>query len=131
MRNSYRKKMVVIVDDDADSRDLIRDTISTPQIGFIEAATAEKAISLMDNYVVDVAVVDVFMPGRGGIWLIKEIRKRGQGIKIISISGGYGGMPSDDAVHAAEKIGADIAITKPINIKEFRKTILMLLDRRP
>ncbi len=120
--------MIVIADDDADSREIMRDAISIPQISVMEAATAEEALWITRDYVLDVAVVDVFMPGRGGIWLIDELRDRNPDIKIVSVSGGFGPMPSDKAVRAAEKVGANVTITKPFDVCAFQDAIVELLE---
>ncbi|MGB0681861.1 MAG: response regulator [Magnetovibrionaceae bacterium] len=125
MKN-HRKKVVVIVDDDADWREFIMDV--TESLGFetVEAATAEKALDASRNLIVDIAVIDVFMPGKGGLWLIDEIKAQHPGIKIVSTSGGYQTMSGSKAMLAAAKIGSDSILPKPARVDELEKIITEL-----
>lgn len=51
-----------------------------------EAASAEEALGLLPLCRCDVVVTDLAMPGRGGLELVAEVRKRGLGCRVLVLS---------------------------------------------
>ena len=118
-----RQKVLLIVDDDVSWRKLVVDVAEDLELFTLEANTAEMALAASRHYVVDAAIVDIFMPGKGGLWLIDQLKSQHPGIKVISASGGYDEMSSENATYAAQKIGADAVITKPVRIDDLEAVL--------
>ena len=97
-------------------------------IGHIVGSSAEQALENAEHFVIDLAIVDVFMPGKGGIWVIDQLRERFPEVKIVSVSGGWGEMTPSRAVRASERVGADAILTKPLSVEELEQTIRDLLE---
>jgi len=83
------------------------------------AGTAEQALELLERRPSSVVVTDLRMPGRGGIWLVKEIRRRWPEMSIIVLTAGH----DPDAAAACLDAGADHYFLKPIKLDEFRHVL--------
>ena len=55
------------------------------------------------------------MPGMDGIELIRQLRDSHPDVKIVAISGGGAGQRIDFAIDMASKLGADMALQKPVD----------------
>ena len=83
------------------------------------AISAYEALSLLDNQGFDVALVDLKLPGMGGLSLVDEIKKRDELLPILVVSA----YSSVENVVAAVKKGAEHFFTKPIDFEELKVTI--------
>ena len=66
---------VLIVDDDAKVRQLLRRFLEPEGYAVTEAASAEEAMQLIEASPPSVAFCDVHMAGANGLWLADQIRK--------------------------------------------------------
>ena len=75
---------VLIVDDERGMRELVKRWLTTEKYLAFEAQTAEEALDIAaGNPEIRVAVVDLQMPGRGGAWLIEQLRHSYPAISVI------------------------------------------------
>jgi signal transduction histidine kinase/ActR/RegA family two-component response regulator len=65
---------IIVVDDDPDTRELLRSTLEMAGAAVDAAASADEALALCRGRRVDAIVSDIGMPGRDGYSLIEEIR---------------------------------------------------------
>jgi CheY-like chemotaxis protein len=87
----------------------------------------------------DVALIDVFMPGRDGIDVIREIRTVDARIRILAVSAGWhlkaplatGGAPHGDVLQDAWAAGADGTLSKPVDHRFLAAEVERLLRERP
>lgn len=77
---------VLIVDDDAPTRQLVRKYLTSRDATVFEAENAYYALGRMTEAEVDLVITDVHMPGRSGLWLVDEIRNRFPSMPIIVTS---------------------------------------------
>lgn len=63
----------MIVDDDAQIREIIARWLSAEGFATIEAADAESALKILGERQIAVATIDKDMPGRDGTWLVEQI----------------------------------------------------------
>ncbi len=105
---------VLVVDDEP----AIRRALRTPlvELGFevIEVSRGEMAIDLLRTENFDVVLLDVNMPGIGGIETLRRIRTFAPRLPILILTVRDG---EDEKVHALE-LGADDYVTKPFGIRE-------------
>src|ERR1044071_2151888 len=66
---------VLVVDDDQALRRVIRAWVESAGFRASEAEDAERALELLEQQPVDIAVCDVNMPGWSGVWLAEKIRE--------------------------------------------------------
>jgi cyclic di-GMP phosphodiesterase len=103
---------VLLVDDDAGLRALLRMTFDVFDIDVDEAGSAEEARTKINGWRPDVVVLDVLMPGMDGIEFCRELKsdRSTRGIGVVLLSGSEGG-----ARIAADAAGADAYVPKPFS----------------
>ena len=86
------------------------------------AKDGNEALAVLRTAPVDVAVVDLYMPGKDGIETIMDIRRRYPGIKIIAITGSVPktGTP---ILAMAQKLGAHLTLPKPFSVEELMTAV--------
>jgi len=78
---------VLIVDDAEDFADYTRKRLKLRGIQAIVAGSGEAALAILETESVDVAVLDVLMPGMDGVELLAEIKKRYAHLPVIMLTG--------------------------------------------
>ncbi len=125
---SLNRKNILVIDDSSTIRGLVGDMLSKNGYQTLEAATVEIVFEDMNRMNFDLAVIDIFMPGMGGIEGIARIKKNWPNIKIIAISAGIEGMNKEKTLKAATLQGADRVLPKPFSEEELTGMIGELLD---
>jgi two-component system response regulator RegA len=106
-------RIVVCEDDDAFRRRLVRG-LRDREFVVYEAATAEELLEVAAEYTPQAAVIDLRMPGKGGLWGVQELVKVDPEIEIVVLTG-FGSITTAlDAV----RLGAVNYLTKPTSIEE-------------
>jgi DNA-binding NtrC family response regulator len=106
------KPGVLVVDDDESFRSLVADRLSRTGHRVAAAAGGDAALALLDG--VEIAVVDLLMPGMDGLTLLKKIREANPDIGVLMLTG-HGTI--DGAVEAM-KVGAADYLQKPCSLAE-------------
>src|SRR5258707_14295646 len=81
-------KTVTVVDDEPVALDVLVRAARSWQYECQAASTAEQAIRLLEKRPTPIVVTDLRMPGRGGIWLVREIQRRWPNTGIIVVTAG-------------------------------------------
>jgi two-component system phosphate regulon response regulator OmpR len=115
---------VLVVDDDADVRELLRDYLSDQGYEVYDADSAAAARESLGTQVPDIALLDVGLAGEDGLSLARYIRERFD-IGIIMISGA--GETLDRIVGL--EVGADDYVSKPFDPRELRARLKSVLRR--
>ncbi|WP_291048592.1 response regulator [Herbiconiux sp.] len=119
---------VLIADDDADLRDLV--TIAVEKAGSeVAAAVASgtEAWAALQAMHVDLAVLDISMPGMTGLEVLQKVRDDG-GLRELTVLV----ITADGAPDIAEQVhaaGADGLITKPFPVRELVRFIRDVAER--
>jgi len=121
--SSQHPKHIFIIDDDETTTFMVSEILRKKYRTSV-AHKMEDGLFLLKTSDVDIAIVDIFMPGMGGLEGIKKIRKLRPDIKILAISAGYSDELSPaQALAAAETVGADKILSKPIEHDVLLNTI--------
>src|SRR4051812_32980103 len=97
---------ILLVDDQADMRTLLRHWLSGPEWEVTEAGSGEEALEFAEESW-DVLVVDHLMrPGMSGLDLARTLRERGDERPIVVISA----FPPPELEVAAREIGIEVAV---------------------
>ena len=106
---------VLIVDDDADSLELLETILVTAGAHVRQAVSAEEALEVLMRGEIDVVVADIEMPGEDGYSLIRRIRAtRGTALPVIALTA-YGRV--EDRVRTLSA-GFNLHLTKPADPAE-------------
>ena len=123
MSQSHGK--VLIVDDESAIRRALRNTLHGMGFDVEDASSGEAALDLVREAEYDVVLMDINMPGIGGIRACREIRRSlpRLGILMLTVRD-----REEDKITALDA-GADDYITKPFNIRELAARIRAAVRR--
>jgi two-component system KDP operon response regulator KdpE len=105
---------VLIVDDEPSIRRAIHSTFGTLGFDIAEAVNGEQALPLLRAENFDAVLLDINMPGMGGVAACKEIRRQFPRMAVLMLTVRD---HEDDKVEALEA-GADDYVTKPFPVRE-------------
>jgi two-component system NtrC family response regulator len=116
---------ILVVDDDDSLAAALKDLLTRDGYSVLMARTAEEAVILHEtNPGIRLALVDLILPGAGGLALTEELRRRDEEITVVIMTG-YGTI--ETAVDAIKR-GAEDYITKPFDYQAVRKKVARLLE---
>ena len=110
---------ILLVDDEALARHALEASLRPNGFEILHAGDGDEALDVLASEEVDLVVTDLAMPRREGIETIIEIRRRFPGVKVIALSGVFGGH----YLAMARQLGADAALSKPVPTEILRRTI--------
>lgn len=117
---------VLVVDDEASSRQLCADVLSGLGYECECVASSGEAIAVLDHGQIDIVVSDVRMPGGDGLSLLHVIKEQHPSVDVLMITG-FATIP--EAVEAV-KLGAYDYLAKPFSLDKFRTVIERLVERQ-
>src|SRR5262245_14731990 len=110
---------VTVVDDEPMAQDVLVRAARSWHFQCQSASSAEQAVELLERNLTPVVVTDLRMPGRGGLWLIRQIRQRWPEVGIIVLTAGH----DPEATNECLRAGAHHYFFKPIKLDEFRHVL--------
>jgi two-component system, NtrC family, response regulator AtoC len=116
---------IVVADDDADIRDILRDTLNTLGARVVTAEDGRECLDRIAQDAPDVLLLDIEMPIKSGLQVLQELRQRGNETTVIMVTA-YGTI--ERAVHAM-KHGAYDFITKPFDLDHISLVVEKALER--
>jgi signal transduction histidine kinase len=123
MRHSER---LLIVDDDADVREIVTGFLSDLGYNVHEATHGQAALDILDKFAPDLLIVDFAMPDMNGAEIAGAARQRHPGMQILFVSG----FSDSAALEAA--VGTAPLLRKPFRPIELAAAVRSALDaRRP
>jgi PAS domain S-box-containing protein len=114
---------VLVVDDEAPVRRILGEMLANAGYTIVDAENRTAALAVLAKVPVDVMLTDLAMPEREGLETIGEARKRYPKLKIIAMSGAFGGQ----YMKVAPLLGADAAVAKPVDYGQLLSTIRNIL----
>ena len=105
---------VLLVDDEPAIRRALRTPLN--ELGFVttEASRGEEALQLMQSQTFDVVLLDINMPGIGGMKTLVRLRSTAPRLPILMLTV----VDGEEEKVAALECGADDYLTKPFSIRE-------------
>lgn len=99
-------KSVMIIDDDEISLLILQNALEIEGYDVITTSDSLMATELFDQQKPDAVVLDIFMPGKDGFELIKELRNLSEETFIVAISA------NDQYLRPIKALGANVALSK-------------------
>ncbi len=114
-------KTILIVEDNELNMELVRDILTAQGYHILEAASAEQCRAHLEKNVPDLILMDIQLPRVDGYTLIREIKadQRLQQVPVYALTAFAMAGDKEKATDA----GCDDVITKPIDTKNFLKTV--------
>ncbi|PZN92897.1 MAG: DNA-binding response regulator [Alphaproteobacteria bacterium] len=115
---------IVVVDDEADVREMVQEYLIDHGFVVTQAESGEALAALMRERPVDLALLDINMPGEDGLSIARSLKKRGDiGIIMLTANG-----DTVDRVVGLE-LGADDYVVKPFDLRELLARVRAVLRR--
>ncbi|TFG37849.1 MAG: response regulator transcription factor [Desulfobacterales bacterium] len=117
---------ILIVDDEDELRQRLRQALSNEQYVVETAKNGDEALdNIADDDSFDLIILDIMMPGRDGLSVLKEIRKEGINTPVLLLTA-LGDL--DDRIRGLDQ-GADDYLAKPFSMSELLARIRAMLRR--
>jgi two-component system phosphate regulon response regulator OmpR len=122
-----RPDRVIVVDDDARIRDLLRRYLTQEGFDVLLAEDGKALNKLMTRETIDLIVLDLMLPGEDGLSICRRLRAGNDVTPIIMLTAK---VEDVDRIVGLE-VGADDYLPKPFNPRELLARIHAVLRRRP
>lgn len=119
-----RAHSVLIVDDENGARDLMARWLESGGYSVTTASNAEEALSRLEASPPAVALCDIRMPGRDGLWLAERIRQRYPETAVIMATGVHDVGPAVETLRQ----GVIDYLTKPFGRDRLREAVARGLE---
>jgi DNA-binding NtrC family response regulator len=119
-------RTILVVDDHAPNRELIREALYDSAYEISEAQTASDALEHVQRQETELVITDVRMPGISGVQLLERLHRDYPTVVVILVSA----FATVAAAVEAMKLGAHHYFTQPLDIDELRLVIHRALDCR-
>jgi len=114
-------KKILVVDDEITIRNLLKEFLSRKGYDVYTAPDGRTAIAEVKEIRPHIVLLDIMMPGMGGIETLKEIRRIDPRVGVIMVTG----IADEELGKRAIALGACDYITKPLNF-DYLETALMV-----
>lgn len=116
---------ILIIEDEHKVSNFIRQALEEEHYAVDQAFEGDEALALAEAYEYDLIILDLMLPKREGMDLLREVRKNGSKTPVLIVT-------AKDAI--ADKVkaldsGGDDYLTKPFSIEEFLARVRALLRR--
>ncbi len=115
------KERILVVDDEANARQALRDILSEEGYEVVEAADGEDALQLMQSFAPAAVLADVRMPRMDGITLLRKAREQGSDSVFVMMTA----FASVEAAVEAMRAGAENYLVKPLDVN----AVLVVLEK--
>jgi two-component system phosphate regulon response regulator OmpR len=118
--------LLYIVDDDAEVRDMLQQYLGRREFEVVGLPTADEMLHRLTRRRPDLVILDVMMPGTGGLEALRRLRADGDDIPVILLTAR---TDEDDRI-AGLDLGADDYLGKPFNPRELLSRVNAVMRRR-
>ena len=119
------ERHILIVDDEELYRELLGGRLGRQGYRVSEAGDGEGALRCIEEGGVELALIDIKMPGMDGIELLERIKQLAPRTEVVVLTG-HGSI---DSAIAAMKLGAFDYLTKPYQLTELDLVVARALER--
>jgi len=124
MANQTEQSRILVVDDSADTLELIRRNLVDHGYRVFVATGVMEAIRLLDDTPVDLVITDLKMPKISGLDLVRHVRENLKDTEVMMVTG----YPTIQGAVTAVKAGSQEYLTKPFTDEELVAAVKRVLD---
>lgn len=121
-------KQILIIDDDPQIRSLVKRRLEKDGYSVWEAVHGKEALKTLDEKEIDLAIVDIIMPEKGGIETLMEFKSKYPNLKTVVISGKVD-TEADSFKMLIKQFGSQTILTKPFELDRLVGTVEKLLSQ--
>jgi putative nucleotidyltransferase with HDIG domain len=124
--SAHRDETVLVVDDEAGVREVMRMALLDAGYGCHAASSAREALKILEMEQMALVMTDLRMPGEDGVWLLRQVQENSKDIAVIVVTAVRDLRMAIDCL----KKGAYDYITKPFDISDMLFAVGRALERR-
>jgi CheY-like chemotaxis protein len=113
---------VLLVEDDADSREALSSLLGALGLDCTSVASAEEALPLVPAQRYDILCTDITLPGMSGDNLARAVLRAQPDVQVLLVSGYGAHAPIGDSIPGARMLG------KPLDLAQLRRELAQWLD---
>jgi CheY-like chemotaxis protein len=120
-------KRILVVDDELEVQDLVVDVLKDRRPFELQAARdGFTAGRILSDFIPDLIILDIMLPGVNGFDICRQIRADVdlQAVKILAITG----YDTPENLKKITEAGADMYLSKPLEVRELLKAVGQLLN---
>jgi DNA-binding response OmpR family regulator len=110
---------ILVVDDEPDSVELLKEFLSTKGYDVITASSGEMALRKAKEERPHLILLDVRMPGMSGLDVLRQIRETDKEVGVIMVTG----VNEEETGRRALEMGAFDYIVKPLNLEYLERSL--------
>lgn len=114
---------VLVVDDQDQVRQLIRETLEQAGYEVEEARDGKEGLERYRMKAVDLVITDILMPGQDGLEGIMALRREFPDSRVIAMTGGSESVDLGNVSDIAKMLGARRTLQKPFDLKVLLDTV--------
>ncbi|MFQ5847395.1 MAG: sigma-54-dependent transcriptional regulator [Candidatus Methylomirabilales bacterium] len=121
-----RPVQVLVVDDEKPTRILMERELPQSGCAVVTAENGEEALAVLTRQDFDVVLLDLKMPGLGGMETLRRLRGTGVTAEVVVLTG----HPEVESAIEAMKLGAYDYLTKPFKLSEVEAVLRRAAEKR-
>lgn len=127
MNNRQAVRKLLAIDDEPDMLGLMRDVLGPEGYRVLGAASGDEGVRLNAAEDPDLIILDLRMPGMGGIEVLRRIRQEDPEVRVIILTG-YG---DPDSIRDAADLDVSEYLSKPFENSRLVGVVDAAIGRRP
>ncbi|MDP6356083.1 MAG: response regulator [Planctomycetota bacterium] len=116
---------VLVVDDEQGFRENIVERLVGRGFDVLEAGEGEAALAHAKDQYIDVALVDIHMPGMDGLELLQRLKEIDPLMEVVMVTG----QGTIETAEEAMRHGAHHYVTKPVRLGELEMAVRRALEK--
>ena len=117
---------ILVIDDEPAIRRFLRTSLSAQGYSVLEAENGEMGLAMLGRNALDVVVLDLGLPGIGGLDVLRQMRESGSSVPVVVLSS----RTDETGKVTALDMGADDYVTKPFGMDELLARIRAAVRHR-
>ncbi len=118
---------ILLVDDHVEFLNIQRELLEDAGHSVVTATNGIKALAAVEAEEFDLMITDIIMPGKEGLEVILELRRRHPLLKVMAMSGG-GMVGASSYLDLAERFGALHTLEKPFTATKLMDAVTLVLN---
>jgi CheY-like chemotaxis protein len=116
-------RTVLLADDNRECRDSLARMIGRLGCRSLPAVDAAEALQLLERTLVDLAILDLEMPGGGGLSVLQQVRVHQPGLPVLMLTGSL----TRESLLRAYAAGAYGFLPKPVSVAMLKQVMVEVL----
>jgi DNA-binding response OmpR family regulator len=122
-----KKVKILVVDDELEIRELLKEFLQLKGYAALTAANGVEALACLKVQKLDLALIDMWMPGMNGLEILRSIRAIDPSVAVIMMTG----LCDAEVARQAFEFGAHDCLAKPLDLRRLEDTIRAGLTGAP